>query len=76
MSFLNAIASVLTAPVSGLITSGNTEQRYARQHNMNLVEGVKSWLLYYDGQLVSTYPTAKDATDAILHIVLSHKSAK
>jgi hypothetical protein len=76
MSFLTAIASVLTAPVSGLLTSGNTEQRYARQHDMNLVEGAKDWLLYYNGELVSTYPTAKDATDAILRIVSSCKSAK
>jgi hypothetical protein len=48
-----------------LFSSGSNYQKYARQHNYNLVESNGCWLLYYDGRLVTIEATAYDAVQFI-----------
>lgn len=48
-----------------LFSSGSKYQKYARQHNYNLVESNSRWLLYYDGMLVTSELTASDAVQFI-----------
>lgn len=36
-----------------LFSSGSKYQKFARQHNCNLVESNGCWLLYQDGRLVA-----------------------
>jgi hypothetical protein len=51
--------------MSSLFSSGSKYQKYARQHNYNLVESNSRWLLYHDGLLVTSEPTALDAVKFI-----------
>lgn len=51
--------------MSSLFSSGSKYQKYARQHNYNLVESNSRWLLYYDGMLVTSELTASDAVQFI-----------
>jgi hypothetical protein len=48
-----------------LFSSGSKYQKYARQHNYNLVESNSRWLLYHDGLLVTSEPNASDAVQFI-----------
>jgi hypothetical protein len=48
-----------------LFSSGSKYQKYARQHNYNLVESNSCWLLYHDGMLVTSEPKAWDAVQVI-----------
>lgn len=48
-----------------LFSSGSKYQRYARQHNYNLVESNGRWLLYRDGMLVTSEAKAWDAVQFI-----------
>jgi hypothetical protein len=41
-----------------LFSSGSKYQKYARQHNYNLVESNNRWLLYHDGLLVTSEANA------------------
>jgi hypothetical protein len=50
-----------------LFSSGSKYQKYARQHNYNLVESNSRWLLYHDGMLVTNEAKAWDAVQFIAH---------
>jgi hypothetical protein len=48
-----------------LFSSGSKYQKYARQHNYNLVESNSRWLLYHDGMLITSEPKPWDAVQLI-----------
>jgi hypothetical protein len=56
-----------------LFSSGSQYQKYARQHNYNLVESNGCWLLYYDEKLVTSEANAWDAIQFINQRLMEQK---